>query len=40
MVYVGVGVGFFSPIGESQGVYGLALKDPHTAARARMGSLP
>jgi polyvinyl alcohol dehydrogenase (cytochrome) len=40
MVYVGVGVGFFSPIGESQGVYGLALQDRHTAARARMGSLP
>jgi outer membrane protein assembly factor BamB len=40
MVYVGVGVGFFAPIGESQGVYGLALQDRHTAARARLGSLP
>jgi len=37
MVYVGVGLG---PTGESQGVYGLALQDRHTAARGRMGSLP
>jgi outer membrane protein assembly factor BamB len=35
MVFVGVGVGFFSPAGESQGVYGLALQNGHTAARTK-----
>ncbi len=33
MVFVGVGTGFFSPAGESQGVYGLGLD--RRAARAR-----
>src|SRR5262249_28525459 len=35
MVFVGVGTGFFSPAGESQGVYGLALKRSPTGAQAR-----
>jgi len=35
MVFVGVGVGFFGPEGESQGVYGLALQRPANAERSR-----
>jgi polyvinyl alcohol dehydrogenase (cytochrome) len=35
MVFVGVGTGFFSPAGESQGVYGLALKRSPTETRSR-----
>jgi outer membrane protein assembly factor BamB len=37
MVFVGVGTGFFSPAGESQGVYGLAL-DPPAARTRRTGT--
>jgi polyvinyl alcohol dehydrogenase (cytochrome) len=37
MVFVGVGVGFFAPTGESQGVYGLALQRRQTAARRSSG---
>jgi len=37
MVFVGVGLG---PMGESQGVYGLALDRRHASARARTSSLP
>jgi polyvinyl alcohol dehydrogenase (cytochrome) len=35
MVFVGVGTGFFSPAGESQGVYGLALKRSPTETRSK-----